>query len=322
LNERNAVIVGLQFGDEGKGRVSGYFVKDYDWSIRFNGGPNAGHTVYDNNDKEHKLHHLPAGAVLGKKVALDSGMVIDINGLKKELDSIGNEVDLYISYNVHVIKPEHIANDSSGSGIGSTKRGIAYVYSDRALRKGEQFRNHTKELEGYKKIFYDGLPPIGNGERALLESAQGIMLDVDYGCYPYVTSSSIMPSIAHKVTKTIGVMKAYTSRVGDGPPWNPDIEAIRILGNEYGTTTGRARKCTWLDVDQIDYAISIVQPDEIVVTKLDIFSTAANIFAYDRTFFNGLRCFKSLNEYKTFLLQRFPQIKWFSESPKGDLIKV
>lgn len=314
----NSVIVGLQYGDEGKGRVSGYFVKDYDWSIRFNGGPNAGHTVYRDGVK-YALHHLPAGAVFGKKVALDSGMVIDIDILYEECKTIKNPYTLYISNNVNMIKPEHKENDINGSGIGTTKRGIAYAYSDRALRKGWRAVDFPQMTNDISTFGYDGLVPMLPGETALLESAQGIMLDVDYGCYPYVTSSSVLPSIVHKVTKTIGVMKAYVSRVGDGPPYTDDIPELRDAGAEFGTTTGRPRKCTWFSLKDIDYALSIVRPDEIVVTKLDILDSIRPK-VYDML--GKLVTFESLDSYTNFLLERYPEIKWISNKPDGDLIKV
>ena len=316
----NSVVIGLQYGDEGKGRVSGLLINDYDWSIRYNGANNAGHTVYDTTGNKHKLHHLPAGAIFGKKVALDTGMAVNLEDLWKECEKLNWNFPLYISNNVHVIFPNHIAKDGDGSGIGSTKRGIAYVYGDRALRKGTRIEDINIHLIPDNVILYSGLPPIENNERALLEGAQGIMLDVDYGNYPYVTSSSILPSIAHNITRKIGVMKAYTSRVGEGPPYYPDNEKIREAGDEYGTTTGRPRKCTWNDIDQLKYAFSIVQPDEVVVTKLDVLGNLNGpICVYE----NGQeRCVGNLDSYKNFLLECFPQIKWFSESPQGNMIRV
>jgi len=319
-------VVGLQYGDEGKGRVVGYFSKDYDWAVRFNGGGNAGHTVYDENGTKFKLHHIPCGAVFGKKVALDTGMVINMETLESEIDTLreaGINPDIYISENVHLITSEHLTADSKGSGIGSTKRGIAYVYADRSLRKGVRvdagvYDNVVMGKKGVTYRPYRGLPPIALHESAIFEGAQGIMLDVDYGAYPYVTSSSIMPSSAHRINKFIGVIKAYTSRVGDGPPHTPDMEEIRKAGDEFGTTTGRPRRCTWNDIDQIAYALSVVQPDEVVVTKLDVLKDV-DIAVYKK---GELYKIGSLDSYKDFLASTFKQIKWFSESPDGDLIKV
>lgn len=330
-------VLGLQYGDEGKGRVVGYFSKDYDWVVRFNGGGNAGHTVFNDDGIEFKLHHIPCGAVFGKKVALDTGMVINMQTLEEEVAMLkvaGIKPDIYISENVHLITEDHIMQDSQGSGIGSTKRGIAYVYSDRVLRKGVRIGSRKDSEHSSKVIYgdrgvsyrtYRGLPPIAEHEDAIFEGAQGIMLDVDYGAYPYVTSSSLIPSIAHKIENTIGVMKAYCTRVGDGPPYsvdtpyNEDIEELRERGKEYGTTTGRPRRCRWNDLDQLAYAFSIVQPDEVVVTKLDVLDGMDNIGVYKNREFIKIG---TLDNYKQFLLDTFPQIKWFSESPMGDLIKV
>jgi len=312
------VIIGLQYGDEAKGRVSAYFIKDYEWSIRFCGGPNAGHTVYDLDGQVHKLHHIPAGAVFGKKIALDAGMVIDYSKLKRELSSLNMSVsDIYINESVHMISAKHKELDSSGSGLGTTKSGIAYVYADRALKKGIRAKQFFTGTE--KPKLYRGLPPISYSESALFEGAQGIMLDVDHGHYPYVTSSSIMPSMAHRIYHTIGVMKGYTTRVGDGPPHYDPIPDLTVLGNEYGTTTGRPRRCYWNDMDQLRYAFSIVNPDEVVVTKLDILKDFPNICVYDG---GSLKTIGNLDLYKEFLMSKFPQIKWFSEAPSGDLIEA
>ena len=311
-------VLGLTAGDEGKGRCSAYFVQNADWSIKFNGANNSGHSVIDASGKLHKFHHLTAGAAFGKKVAIDTGSVLDLNTLKNELDELGRDVDLYISENVHLIQPEHIEKDSDGSGVGSTRKGVAYAYADRALRKGK--RVTQKDLNGYdiKATIYRGLPPIDKNEDAVFEGAQGLMLDVDYGEYNLVTSSSIMPSSAHRIDKFIGIMKSYLTRVGDTRIDHPDVPELREKGNEYGVTTGRPRRCMWNDIDQLQYAISIIQPDQIVVTKMDIVKNM-NIKVYKN---NELHTIGNLDNYKNFLVETFPQITHFSESPKGDLIGV
>jgi adenylosuccinate synthase len=165
---------------------------------------------------------------------------------------------------------------------------------------------------------YRGLPPIAENESALFESAQGIMLDVDYGCYPFVTSASVFPSSLHKIEKRVGVMKAYTSRVGDGPPNFPDLPWLSEKGSEIGTTTGRKRKCYWLIKNDIDYALSVFKPDEIVVTKLDILQDV-DIKVWDNSKELSIG---NLDSYKDYLLETFPMIKHFSESPDGDLINL
>lgn len=313
---KRTLVVGLQYGDEGKGRVSHILANEHDWSIRFNGGPNAGHTVYQ-GDTKFKLHHLPGGILLGKKIALDTGMVIDRNILAKELKLVGvSPEDIWISENAHIIQKSHIEADKDGSGVGSTKKGIAYAYSDRALKKGHRFDEYAEMLR-YK--IYRGLPPVAKNESALYESAQGIMLDVDYGCYPWTTSSSVFPSSVHKINHRVGVMKAYTSRVGDGPPLLPELSWLSHKGQEFGTTTGRTRKCYWLIVDEIKYALSVYQPDEIVVTKLDILEDIEEIKVWDE---GKEKVIGSLDSYKDFLLETFPGITYFSESPKGPMTKV
>jgi adenylosuccinate synthase len=313
-------VVGLQYGDEGKARVTGYYQTKYDilWSIRYNGGNNAGHTVYDESGIEFKLHCVPVGAVFkGRKCAIDVGCVLNLNCLKEELKSLKTPINLHISEGVHLITKRHLDLDSGGSGIGSTKRGISYAYADKALRRGKRIT--AEDLKNYEidAQIYRGLPPVGRNESALYEGAQAIMLDIDYGDYPYVSSSSVMPSTAHRIDKIVGVMKAYTTRVGNGPPNYPTIPELTTAGNEYGTTTGRPRKCYWNDMDQIRYALSVVQPDEVVVTKMDILKDIPNISVYE----NG-RCISvgNLDAYKSYLLEHFPEITWFSESPHGDLI--
>ena len=312
----NTLIVGLQYGDEGKGRVSGYFSKEHDWCVRFNGGPNAGHTVYDSSGKKHALHHLPAGVLSSKKIALDVGMVIDPAGLSEELSILGHPIDLYISGNAHIITEKHKHMDKDGSGIGSTKKGIAYVYADRALRLGKRASEIDWKSYGITCQLYYGLVP--SSTATLFESAQGIMLDVDYGHYPYVTSSSVMPSSAYRIDRKIGVMKAYTSRVGDGPPNSPQIPELTKKGDEYGTTTGRPRKCHWLDVDELKYGLSLVHPDEIVVTKLDILEgMEIKAIRNDKEL-----VFTSLNSYVEFLVETFPGIKYLSYSPDGSMKRI
>lgn len=312
---KRTVVVGLQYGDEGKGRVSHLLAKDHDWSIRYNGGPNAGHTVYQ-NDIKYKLHHLPGGTLLGKKVALDTGMVIDLDILSKELKLVGKKPgDIYVSKNAHVITSAHLTADSDGSGVGSTKKGIAYAYADRALKKGQRI----SDIADCGFVTYRGLPPIEPYESALFESAQGIMLDVDYGCYPWTTSSSVFPSSLHKINNRVGVMKAYTSRVGDGPPYFPEMPWLSQKGDEFGTTTGRTRKCYWLIVDEIQYALKVFQPDSIIVTKLDILEDVSEIKVWeDKT----EKVIGNIDSYKNYLLETFPQITHFSESPKGPLTNV
>lgn len=316
------LVVGLQFGDEGKGRISGYMAKDMTHSVRFNGGPNAGHTVYDNKGECFKLHHLPCGIVHNNIAVLDAGMVVDINKLADELQYVkdkGLNPTVLISENVHIITEKHILNDSKNDTIGTTRSGIGYVYADRALRAGFRAHDFKQELEALGICLYKGrCPDLGDDSGTLLEGAQGIMLDIDYGEYPFVTSSSIMPSHVHKVDVTVGVMKAYTSRVGQGPPYHQDEEELRNIGQEFGVTTGRPRRCSWLDLDQIDYALGIVRPNVIALTKIDILNDM-DIYVYEH---GKKRLIGNVDTYLDFLCSRFPQIELVSDSPQGEMIYI
>ncbi len=286
-------------------------MKNADWSVRFSGGNNAGHTVWDNGI-EYKLHQLPAGAVLKKKIALDAGMVINVSSLLEECEVMNiDPASIFVSEAAHVITDAHLAADNKGSGIGSTKKGIAYAYADKALRTGKRIGN----LDKIPFRIYRGLPPIQPGENAVFEGAQGIMIDVDYGHYPYVTSSSVLPHAGHRIDKIIGVMKAYTTRVGDGPPNYPELPWLSQAGKEFGVTTGRLRKSYWLILEEIDYAISVCNPDEIVLTKLDVLEEHPISCWHNK---KELK-FKNTEEFKDFLVNRYPQIKRYSDSPRGPL---
>lgn len=316
----NIQIIGLSYGDEGKARVAAWYQEKYnlDWSARFNGSNNAGHTVYDNNKKQYKLHCVPVGAVFNKKCAIDTGVVLNLQKLKEELGTFDHKVDLYISENVHIVSPAHLEADKDGSGLGTTKSGVMYAYADRALRRGVRITQELLDEAGIKATIYRGLIPAKNNEGILFEGAQGLLLDQDYGDYPYVTSSTVVPSGFYRSGTRVGVMKAYTTRVGDGPPYYPDLENVRNLGGEFGTTTGRPRRCTWNDVDQIQYTIDVAQPDEIVVTKLDVLKDVEiSVYKNGEEYTIG-----SLDSYKDFLFSTFKQIKWYSEAPYGELIEV
>lgn len=318
----STLICGISYGDEGKGRIAGLLAKHAKCSIRFNGGPNAGHTVYDELGRCFKLHQLPCGAVFGNYIVLDAGMVVSIKKLQEELKVLaeaGIKPKISMSESVHIIQDTHTEADKDGSGIGSTKSGIAYVYADRALRKGVRAADKLNELADMGIEVFRGVHPfVDNYDddlEILLEGAQGIMLDVDYGDYPYVTSSQIMPSYRYNVNSVVGVGKGYVTRVGEGPPYYPDIPELRERGTEFGTTTGRPRKCTWLDMDQMRYAISVVAPTEIVMTKMDILD-GMQIYVYER----GIpRLIGSLDLYKNYLIEQFPMLSAFSNSAHGPL---
>ncbi|MFW5799290.1 MAG: adenylosuccinate synthetase [Spirochaetota bacterium] len=304
----NCLIFGMQYGDEGKGKAVNYFIDKYDSGVRFNGGPNAGHTVIQDN-KVYKLHQIPSGIVKGKPVYMEPGMVLDLNILKEESELFDKKL-ININNKIHIIKKKHIEADSEGSNIGTTKRGIAYCYADKVLRKGLRIKDIDYELP-YN--IYD--IHTFNDKNYLFESAQGIMLDIDYGDYPYCTSSSMLPSIGYNIRKVIGVMKSYMSRVGEGGPYKEPVEELQEIGNEVGTTTGRKRRCFWFDFDTIDYVMKIIKIDEIVMTKCDILEKASEIRAYKN---NELIKYNNINEFIDDIKKHYP-LKYLSWTPANDM---
>ena len=315
------LVAGLQFGDEAKGKCSAHFCQEIDakWSVKFNGANNAGHTVYGPDGKQHKFHYLTAGCLYGAKTVIDAGVALNLEAFKKEIEEVGIPIDLYISENVHLILPDHLEADKEGSKLGTTKKGVMYAYADRALRRGIRVTRPWLDEYEIDATIYRGLPPIPWWENAVYESSQAIMLDVDYGDYPFVTSSSIMPSMVHKIHTTIGVLKAYTTRVGDGPPFYEEVPGLSEKGAEYGVTTGRRRKSYWNDIDQLDYAISVVQPDEMVMTKIDILKDMSEIFVWK----GGEKILiGNYDTYLNYMLERYPRITYLSDNPQGELIRL
>ncbi len=326
MSLKNISVVGLQWGDEGKGKIVDYLAKDYKTIVRFQGGPNAGHTVYVNN-KKYVFHQLPSGLLWGgKKGIIGSGVVLDIEELKKEIEQIKNiDFKILIDYRANVILPYHkLENEIEESlgGIGSTKKGISQAYRDKyarigikvfdilnkdrlknALIKNYEFNKnlissrYNREIMKFEEVyeylisFRDFLSEFSSDaqyeilnekEGIIFEGAQGTLLDITFGTYPYVTSShTITSSIGislgiplNMIDENIGVFKAYTTRVGKGPfptELNDEIgDYIRNKGNEYGSTTGRARRCGWLDLVLLKYAIIVNNINYLILTKLDV----------------------------------------------------
>lgn len=344
------VLVGAQWGDEGKGKITDFLASQAEMVVRTTGGNNAGHTVVV-GDEEFKVHLVPSGILYPSTLCIiANGVVIDPKVLIDEIDSLlakGVRVDnLRISANAHVIMPYHVRLDeleeeSKGdSKIGTTKRGIGPAYMDKAARIGIRMGDLLEERVFRQKLLRNveaknrllekvyGAEPfeaeaiyqeylayaerlkgyvtdtallvhqtVQQGKKVLFEGAQGTLLDLDHGTYPYVTSSNptaagacvgggIGPS---RVDKVIGVLKAYTTRVGAGPfPTEllDDIgEQIRQKGREFGTTTGRARRCGWFDAVIARYAVRINGIDAFAITKLDVMGGLDKI-----RFCTGYRC--------------------------------
>ena len=329
------MILGSQWGDEGKGKITDYFSERSDVIVRFQGGANAGHTIVV-KDETFKFHLLPSGILHPeKKSVIGNGVVVDPSILIDEIEAVekkGISPNLFISKRANVIMPYHKMMDSAeeklrGKKIGTTKRGIGPCYSDKISRYGirmmdivdeeilkeklnnvipvkqkifQAFGEKTtlskdeilKEYLGYGKklgkYLADTSVIINNAfddkKNVLLEGAQGTQLDIDHGTYPYTTSSSTVAGggctgagiSPLKIKKIIGVVKAYTTRVGEGPlPTELKDETgqhIRDRGGEYGTTTGRPRRCGWLDMIVVNYACRINGFTSLAVTKIDVLS--------------------------------------------------
>src|SRR5919108_172484 len=329
------VIVGAQWGDEGKGKVTDLLAERVDAVVRFQGGNNAGHTIVRDGE-QWKLHLIPSGILYpGKRCVIGNGVVIDPKVLIEELDALrARRVDvsgLRISANAHLIMPYHLLLDSAGEAklgslqIGTTRRGIGPCYADKAARLGirvqdlldekilkkkivaalepkrSALRPYSKELDlqamteecltyGHRleqyiadtaRLTWDVLDRDGT---VLFEGAQGALLDIDHGTYPFVTSSNPVAGAAcvgsgvgpKDIDEVWGVTKAYTTRVGAGPfPTELDDELgelIRQRGGEFGTTTGRARRTGWLDLVALRYAARLNSLTALAVTKLDVLS--------------------------------------------------
>ncbi len=330
------VLLGLQWGDEGKGKVVDVLTPRYDVITRFQGGPNAGHTLEFNNIK-HVLHTIPSGIFRADKInIIGNGVVIDPSIFKKEIDSLlklGFDLKktLLISKKAHLILPTHRLLDAASEAakgadkIGSTLKGIGPAYRDKIGRDGlrvgdilnnfeEKYKARVKQhtdlltnyyhfdyeeaLREYEKTWFEGIETIkqfqlidsetvinklvDSGKSVIAEGAQGTMLDIDFGSYPFVTSSNTVAAGActglgvapNKIGKVYGIFKAYCTRVGSGPFPTELNDAtgqkLRDVGHEFGSTTGRPRRCGWLDLVALKYAIMIDGVTELIMMKADV----------------------------------------------------
>jgi adenylosuccinate synthase len=328
------VLLGLQWGDEGKGKIVDFLAKDYDIIARFQGGPNAGHTLYI-NQKKFVLHTIPSGIFHDHLMnIIGNGVVINPITLLKEITALEAEgVDiqsrLLISKRASLIMPTHLMLDAASekskgeNKIGSTLRGIGPAYMDKTGRNiikiGDSMKSNFKELcqalkdkHSHLLSLYEPIPfddaleqewfaavetlkkynfvdaeyyidnALKNGKKVLAEGAQGTMLDVDFGTYPFVTSSNTISGgvcsglgvAPQKIREVFGVIKAYCTRVGSGPfPTELDDEVgekLRKNGSEFGATTGRSRRCGWLDIPAVKYACMINGVTQLIMTKADV----------------------------------------------------
>lgn len=375
------LIVGSQWGDEGKGKIVDLLSEKYDYVARYQGGANAGHTIVI-DDKQYVLHLIPSGILQkGVKCVIGNGVVIDPEELLKEIQMLeDNGISvagrLFISHKAHLIMPYHKLLDtaresSTKKAIGTTGRGIGPAYIDKFKRTGirivdllnkeileEKIRHNVAEQnEVLKKIygvaelnvseivekyleFDNKIDPyvtdtnlllnqaIAEGKRIIAEGAQGALLDVDHGTYPFVTSSNptsggactglgIPPT---SINKIIGIVKAYTTRVGNGPfPTELNDEfgnKLQEIGHEAGATTGRPRRCGWLDLVALRYSVMINGISEIVLTKLDVLDTFDEIKVCTDYFIDGKRqkFYPAVNKSLELVEPFYTSLKGWNES--------
>ncbi|WMT51767.1 MAG: adenylosuccinate synthase [Ferroplasma sp.] len=343
-----SVILGLQFGDEGKGKITDFISRDYDDVVRFNGGSNAGHTVVINGEK-FKFHLVPSGAMQSKMVILGNGMVIDPEELVSEIELLKKskkDIEIKISAGAHIVTKMHKCLDKreeavrSKLNIGTTSQGIGPTYEDKYARTGirlidlsnkeiisnkietifnmkrellkgsvyenpEERKKMVEDLYSYGSLILKYMDYTENtiynhyrcGKNILFEGAQGGMLDIDFGIYPFVTSSNTLAGALstgsgfsfRKVDRVIGVFKAYTSKVGSGPFPSEILNdsTLRDLGSEYGTTTGRPRRVGWLDLPLLKYTTMVNDVDSLAITKVDVLGQLKTIKVATRYTIDG-----------------------------------
>jgi len=336
------VIVGAQWGDEGKGKIVDLLAQHSDLVCRYQGGPNAGHTIVL-GEETFKIRQIPTGVLQGKTSVIGAGCVVDPKVFLDEVDDLearGYAIAgvVLLSGDAHLIMPWHVAIDQASERrlgklqIGTTRRGIGPCYADKALRIGIRVQDllDPKILRQKIEVALDeknlwlervyGEPPLEleelaagleecaqrirpfvadtsllvdralkDGQAVLLEGAQGTLLDLDHGTYPFVTSSNTVAANAatgvgigpNRIDRVLGVAKAYVTRVGEGPfPTEiegPDHDKVREIGHEYGTVTGRNRRCGWLDLVALRFAVRVNGIDRLALTKLDVLSHFAEL---------------------------------------------
>ena len=320
------IVVGLQHGDEGKGKIVCSLINDkYDYCLRFNGGPNAGHTVYVKGQKL-VLHQIPCGILNNITSVIGSGCVVDLLKLKNEINllskhGINVESLLKISYNAHVISDEHIQDDINDNPIGSTKSGIRPVNRDKYDRKGtrivdvgssvlKKYIGDCAIVDTYELFYGDN-----NKCRVLCEGAQGFELDIDYGNYPFVTSTHCVSGFVNSsgvsiksVDKVYGIAKIYATYVGTMKFEDKNEESfqkLRIIGEEQGATTGRDRQVNWLNLERLRKSMIINGVTDLIINKCDILLQLGVFKLLD---YNTTITFDSFQKMKDYIISRLKDI--------------
>jgi adenylosuccinate synthase len=341
------IIVGLQHGDEGKGKVAHALLKqnEYDYCIRYNGGPNAGHTIQLSPEKSITLHQLPCGVLNKVPSIIGANCVIDLTRLEAEINEVENALPelkgikqrLYLAHNAHLILHTHIEAEYERHNdvIGTTKRGIGPCYADKASRTGLRVIANKdvvkmlklKIINIYEHFVENKLP-----SHILFEGAQGFQLDIDWGDYPYVTSSVVnsygvyscgVPNL--RVKDIIGCAKIYDTYVGYKKFQNEEnnrlLKLIGLYGQEEGSTTGRKRQVNWLNLDELKKALLINNCNYVVVNKCDIIQMCNDKKGTNKLYENNvLKNFDNIEEMKEYIYYFIKEINKemniiYSESP-------
>ena len=354
------ILLGLQWGDEGKGKVVDALTPNYDIVARFQGGPNAGHTI-EFGGRKFVLHNIPSGVLTpGCINIIGNGVIIDPHILKGEIEGLHNagfdlRQTLMIANRAHLILPTHRALDAANEKalgkmkVGTTLKGIGPTYTDKTARKGlrigdimgSDFRNrydnlkqqHLRQMasvdfdpsgiqldghsfDEYERLWFEGVEylkqfqfidceyyineALDNGKKVLAEGAQGSMLDIDFGSYPFVTSSNVIAAgvcsglgvAPSRIGKVYGIFKAYCTRVGTGPfpteLFDETGELLRQNGHEFGATTGRPRRCGWLDLPALKYAVMLSGVTDLMMMKSDVMDEFETIKVATAYRYNGI----------------------------------
>lgn len=309
----NIAVLGAAWGDEGKGHIVHHLSTNYDWVVRFNGGANAGHTIYRDGVKYvHNLMPSFDWRSQKPKAFLSSGMVIDLDQLVKEVQglySINPNLcsRVYVDPDAFMVLDEHKARDAANKHLGTTNRGIGPAYTDKISRKGYRIRDAMKCSDDYRgKLLIKALMDRGvqfkgllelrdemTHDNILFEGAQGVMLDINHGIYPYVSCSESTAAGIYSCgfhfappNKVYGVAKCYTTKVGEGPfpteIFGEEAEKLRERGKEYGATTGRPRRIGWLDLPALKYACQMGGINNLILTKFDILNGMEKVKVCDK----------------------------------------